>query len=221
MPTLIDKRFDLVLTDPPYGINICGNSKPVGIAADKSRKATNETWDNLPPPKIAFEEMFRLSANQIIFGGNYFLEYLFNSQCYIVWDKRGNLPSVPFADTEWAWTSFNKMSKKYTVINHGFIKDSKETICHPTQKPLLLITMIVLDFTALTDIIFDPFLGSGTTLVAAQNEGRQGVGIESKEDYCKIAVERLRQPSFFSLPESKPNGNQKSTQMKLEGIDNA
>jgi len=196
--------MDLCLTDPPYGIGICGNANHFGIATYASRQATNETWDNQIPTKEVFRHIFRLSKNQIVFGANYFWEYFYSSQCYIIWDKRGNLPDVPFCDMEFAWTSFvTKPSKRYLVIQHGFITDSKEDRVHPTQKPLILFTRIMNDFSDLNHLILDPFMGSGTTLVAAQNEGRRAIGIELSEEYCRIAVDRLRQPSFFSLPTMK------------------
>lgn len=205
MPRLEPVLFDLCLTNPPYGIKICSNANKFGIATDLSRQATDDKWDDRPPGKEEFDYIFRLSKNQIVFGANYFWEYFYSSQCYIVWDKRGNMPDVPFCDTEFAWTSFvDKPSKRYVVINHGFIKDSPEKREYPTQKPLVLFTQIINDFSIVSDTIFDPFMGSGTTLVAAQNEGRRAIGIELSEEYCRIAVDRLRQPSFFSLPAVQP-----------------
>ena len=137
--------------------------------------------------------MFRVSNNQIVFGANYFWENFYSSQCYIIWDKRGNLPKVPFCDTEFAWTSFSKMSKKYLVRNHGFIKDSKDIKTgHPTQKPTELFKAILKDFTEEGDTILDPFLGSGTTARACKDLGRKCIGIEREEKYCKIAINRCQ-----------------------------
>jgi site-specific DNA-methyltransferase (adenine-specific) len=196
------KKIALVLTDPPYGIAICRNSKLIGVATDSSRKSTNHTWDDEVPGKAIFEQIFRVSDNQIIFGANYFLEYLYSSPCYIVWDKRGTLPYVPFAPTEWAWTSFDKMPKKYTVINHGFIRDSPEDKTgHPTQKPLLLMEQIILDFTKPGDTIIDPFMGSGTTVVAALNTGRKAIGIERDPTYFAIAKSRIEKAAQMAAGE--------------------
>lgn len=104
-----------------------------------------------------------------------------------IWD-------VPFCPTEFAWTSFDRQSKKYTCINHGFIHDEKEPIRqHPTAKPLPVFIGIISDFAKENDLILDPFLGSGTTLVAAKNLGRRAIGIEINLDYCRIAEDRLRQ----------------------------
>jgi site-specific DNA-methyltransferase (adenine-specific) len=188
-----DKSFDLVLTDPPYGIKINRNSNQFGVATKTSRKATDLNWDDNIPSKEYFDEIMRVSKNQIIFGANYFWEYFYSSQCYIIWDKRGDLPDVPFAPTEFAWTSFaNKMSKRYVVRNHGFIRDSKdERTVHPTQKPSELFVKILQDFTNEGDTVLDPFLGSGTTLVACEKTNRNGIGIEKQADYFEIAQRRI------------------------------
>ncbi len=191
LPTL--EKVDLVLTDPPYGIKITRSAKVVGTSSHKSRKATNEDSDDAAPDDALIALVMASSKNQIIFGANYFWQCFYSSPCYVIWDKRGNLPPVPFADTEFAWTSFNRMSRKYTVINHGFIKDAKEGREHPTQKPLMLFKFILSDFTKPDETILDPFMGSGTTLRAAKDLGLQSIGIEIEEKYCEIAAERLRQ----------------------------
>jgi len=193
MRTLDAGAVDCVLTDPPYGIKINRVSKLVGNAVYASRKATDLDWDDTIPTKEYFQEMMRVSKNQIIFGANYFWEYFYSSQCYIIWDKRGDLPSVPFCDTEFAWTSFvDRMSKKYTIINHGFIRDSKDKKTgHPTQKPTELFTKILLDFTRPGDTILDPFMGSGTTGVACMQLGRKFIGCEIDKGYFEIAKKRI------------------------------
>jgi len=193
MAGMVAESVDCVVTDPPYGIAISRNSNKFGVATDRSRKASSHTWDDTIPGAEVFSEMFRVSMDQIIFGFNYFMEYLHSSPCYIVWDKRGSMPYVPFTPTEIAWTSFDRMPKKYTVVNHGFIKDSPEDrTVHPTQKPLLLMEHIVRDFTRPGDTILDPFMGSGTTGVACGHLGRRFVGIELDEGYFKIAEKRIR-----------------------------
>ncbi len=185
------EKADLCLTDPPYGIAITRNSKPVGIASDKSRGATNDSWDDNVPSKTAFDFIFEFSKNQIVFGANYFWEMFYSSQCYIVWDKRGDMPEVPFCDTEFAWTSFvEKMSKKYQVINHGFIKDDKSEVFHPTQKPLILFEKILLDFSPVAAIVYEPFSGSGTTLIACENLSRKARAVEISPAYVAVAIQR-------------------------------
>jgi site-specific DNA-methyltransferase (adenine-specific) len=96
--------------------------------------------------------------------------------------------------------TFNATSKTFDVISGPIVSQSDNTD-HPTTKPLWLITRLIQTCTNKGDLILDPFMGSGTTLLAAQNEGRRAVGIETSEEYIKIAIERLRQPSFFSIPE--------------------
>lgn len=205
MRELPDKCVDAVVTDPPYGEMIDRKSNTYGDSPQTSRVAGGKAWDDNIPTAEYFAELFRISRNQIIFGGNYYLEYLHSTRCYIVWDKRGNLPQVPFCDTEWAWTSFDKMSKKYTVINHGFIRDSKdERSGHPTQKPTEVMVQIINDFTSPTDIILDPFLGSGTTAVAAIRTGRQFIGFEIDPHYCEIAERRIRDERAQTKIEFEP-----------------
>lgn len=190
-----DKSVDLVLTDPPYGIGITRNAKdvPGRLAPHRARKATADTWDDAVPDSRYFKEMFRVSRNQIVFGANYFWNEFYPSQCYIIWDKRGNLPKVPFCDTEFAWTSFtNRMSKKYTVVNHGFIRDSKDdSTGHPTQKPTELFKMILEDFTKPGDVVLDPFGGSFSVGVACVKAGRHFVGCEIDPSYYAIAQRRI------------------------------
>ena len=183
---------DAVITDPPYGIGITRNSKSIGIAAHLSRQATGEAWDDRIPTSAHFHELKRVSRNQIVFGANYFWEHFYSSPCYIVWDKRGDLPDVPFAPTEFAWTSFNKMSKRYVIRNHGFIRDSKdERTGHPTQKPTELFAAIINDFTRPGDLILDPFCGSGTTGIACVQTGRRFIGVEIDPGYADIARARI------------------------------
>jgi len=197
MKHIPDGAVDLVLTDPPYGIKLPRKSNRYGVATNFSRKSDGSDWDDQRPPKEAFDEMFRVSQHQIVFGANYFWEYFYATPCYLIWDKRVTLPSVPFADTEFAWTSFNKMSKKYNLINHGFISQMNEAREHPTQKPLALFKSILIDFSNEGDLILDPFLGSGTTVVAAKELGRRFIGIEIEPKYCEIANNRLRQEILF------------------------
>jgi site-specific DNA-methyltransferase (adenine-specific) len=195
MPQLKDKSVDLVLTDPPYGKQWARGKNGIGVLKDKNEKFENVSWDTSIPTKEIFGEIFRISKNQIIFGGNYFTEFLPPSNCWIVWDKLGELKlgkQIPFAHCELLWTSFKKTVRKYTLRQQGFINDSKDTREHPTQKPTELIKQILIDWNDNTNIIFDPFLGSGTTLVACKELGRRGIGIEISEKYCEIAVKRLR-----------------------------
>ena len=134
-----------------------------------------------------------LSENQIIFGGNYFTDFLFPSRCWIVWDKVGeNNFKNPFSDVELAWTSFSKVCKKYLCIQQGFVnEDKKQPRLHPTQKPLKLFECILQDYTNEGDLILDCFSGSGTTAVACHNLKRRFICIEKDKDYYEASVKRL------------------------------
>lgn len=203
MRGLPDKAIDLVLTDPPYGIKITRNAKLVGVATYASRRATADAWDDAIPHKEYFDEIKRISRQQIVFGANYFWEHFYSSQCYIVWDKRGGLPDVPFCPTEFAWTSFvDKPSKQYVVRNHGFIRDADEQRTgHPTQKPVKLMIAILRDFSRPGDLVFDPFAGSGSTAVACIQTQRRFLGCEISPLYHAIAKRRIEQAQMqLALP---------------------
>lgn len=188
---LPDKCVDLVLTDPPYGINVAKNGK---VGGEKCCKVTDygaKEWDSEIPHKEIFEEIMRVSKNQIIFGGNYFVEYLKNSPCWIVWDK---LNTGNFADCELAWTSFKSAVRKYEFLWNGMLQQNmsnKEKRIHPTQKPADLFGMILRDYSKEGDLIVDPFSGSGTTAVACHRLKRRFICIEKDKDYWAASVKRL------------------------------
>ena len=198
MKKLPDKCIDLVLTDPPYGINVGGKSrervnvgggKPFGksgggkIVSPKSYRGFD---DSRIPDKEVFEEMFRISKNQIIFGGNYFVEHLRNSPCWVVWDKDN---SGNFADCELAWTSFPTAIRKFKFRWNGMLQEhmgkAKENREHPTQKPVDLMKFCIDTYSEEGQIILDPFLGSGTTAIACINLKRKWIGIEREKEYIK------------------------------------
>lgn len=198
MKRVPDNYFDLVLTDPPYGINAhkkrgdTGKNKHI-----KQKDYKGGEWDTHIPQSEIFTEMFRISKNAIIFGGNYFIENLHNTSSFIVWDKLNgdNL----YADCELAWTNFHTAVRKYEFKWHGFIQQdmaNKETRHHPTQKPVELFKLILRDYAQYGFKIYDPFLGSGTTAIACKalnHMNLQWVGTELEPDYCEIANNRLSQ----------------------------
>lgn len=144
------------------------------------------------PPKAVFDEMFRISKNVIIFGGNYFAHLLPPSNCWIVWDKKGDIAfQNPFADCELLYTSFKKPIKKIVFRQQGFITDSKDKRFHPTQKPSELVQMLIEQWTEPGQVVCDPFLGSGTTAIAAVRSGRHYIGFEKDPEFFKIACSRL------------------------------
>lgn len=205
MKSIPDKSIDLVLTDPPYGISVdtrmhkTSNQKSGnGLALKGSYINTN--WDNSIPEGKIFNEMFRVSKNQIIFGGNYFIENLHNSPCWIVWDKDNG--TTNFADCELAWTSYSSPIRKFKYRWNGMLQEdmaNKETRFHPTQKPVGLLERILDKYSKLGNTILDPFLGSGSTAIACRQLSRNFIGIEINPDYCKIAEDRLAQTELFIL----------------------
>jgi site-specific DNA-methyltransferase (adenine-specific) len=184
---LPDKSIDLLCTDPPYGIGIANTGK-LGKAT-----FTPKDWDAAIPPKVCFDEMLRVSKRQIIWGGNHFAHYLPPSRCWLVWWKNDGLPCGTFADCEMAWTSFHKPAQVFNSRWRGFIRDSKEPrVGHPTQKALEVMKWCIASFSQPGDTILDPFLGSGTTAVAAKLLGRNCIGVERDAEYMEMARERLR-----------------------------
>jgi DNA modification methylase len=208
MHEMEDNSVDLVLTDPPYGIGECGaknhsrdsfpgfSKSKIGKPRTKKIKSTkflDKDWDFEKPNKKYFDEIQRISKDQIIFGGNYFADVLPPSSCWIVWDKdNGN---NDFADCELCWTSFKTAVRKYKHRWNGMLQEDmkhKEIREHPTQKPAKLIEKILRDYSKDGMTIFDPFLGSGTTAVACINTGRNFIGIEKDAEYFEIAQKRIK-----------------------------
>jgi len=194
MKEMADNSVEVILTDPPYGIKTAMTGKIGGDAACKVTEYGYQEWDKAIPDKMYFDEIKRISKNQIIFGGNYFVEYLKNSSCWIVWDKHGGGKyDNNFADCELAWTSFRKAVKRYSILWDGMLRVEKEyKRTHPTQKPIRLFCHILEDFTKDNDLICDPYLGSGTTAIACERLNRRWIGIEISKEYCDIAVERIK-----------------------------
>lgn len=169
-------HFDLLLTDPPYGIYLKGGKwgKKVGNGMD---------WDKQTSDDITISLARSICHKQIIWGGNYY--QLPPSRCWLSWNKpeRG----LTMADAELAWTSFDSNIR---VFDSSRNPDGKRL--HPTQKPLDLMTWCLQQAGDVRTVL-DPFAGSGTTLVAAKLRGLQATGIEQNPDYCAIIKERLSQ----------------------------
>lgn len=194
-----DKSVDLLLTDPPYGINIAKNGTVGGEHLAKTKWYGVQEWDSTIPSKEHFKEMFRVSKNQIIFGGNYLTEYLRPSSCWVIWDKYN---SGNFADAEMAWTSFDRATRLFKWRWNGMLQEQmkwKEKRYHPTQKPVPLFRWILERFSSEGDIVLDPFLGSGTTAVACKQLGRRYIGIERESHYCDVARKRLTQSNLLEV----------------------
>lgn len=189
MQKMPDKSIDLIITDPPYGKNADKGTNGFGIATNRRYKSN---WDSKRPAKEYFDEMQRISKNMILFGANYFCDFLPPSNCWIFWDKKGDIKfQNPFADGELIYTTFTKPIKKYTLVQQGFITESKDKRYHPTQKPVELLTTIISQFSKPSDVILDCFMGSGSTGVACLKTNHDFIGIELDKQYFKIAKDRL------------------------------
>lgn len=201
MKKMADKSVDLVLTDPPYGIGIA-KSGTIGVEVKAELKQYQVSdWDNKTPTQEYFNEILRIAKTAIIFGGNYLTDKLPPNKCWICWDKR--IPKgFTKAQIELCWTNSTSYSRLYSVLWNGMIRDrsmGNETRFHPTQKPTGIIKYILNDFSKENNIIFDPFMGSGTTGVACKELGRKFIGIEINKEYYEIAKKRIdnTQESMF------------------------
>ena len=190
---LPDKCVDLVLTDPPYGIDYGGQL----IKGEEYKTQTNKhgwrnfgngEWDKERPSAEIFREMLRVSKNQIIWGGNYFADLLPASQGWFVWNKMQR--NFSLADGELAWTSFDKALRIFDYARGRANQDEK---IHPTQKPLKLIEWCLVRGGVENDLVLDCFSGSGTTAVACHNLKRRFICIEKDPEYWKASCERLEQ----------------------------
>lgn len=195
LPTL--PNVDLVLTDPPYGIGeAAGKNKSRGKLAVAKDYGDND-WDDNPPPAWLWGLLSEKSTHQIIFGGNYFP--LPPSKCWLVWDKENG--ESDFADCELAWTNLPRAVRRLRWRWAGMMQEDmahKEFREHPTQKPIPVMSWC-LTLAPEARTVIDPFMGSGTTLVACKKAGVQCTGIDREERYCEIAVNRLRQGVLFGV----------------------
>lgn len=183
MATLPDNAFDLAIVDPPYGININMN---MGRKKGKKEKHTKKDWDKGVPPQEYFDELFRISKNQVIWGGNYF--QLPVTGAWVYWHK--SVPEgVSFADGELAWTSFKGTLKEARIAYSGFV--GSEGKIHPTQKPVVLYEWILTRYAKESDRILDTHLGSGSSRIAAYNLGFDFVGCEIDKEYFDKQEERF------------------------------
>lgn len=207
-----DKYFQLAIVDPPYGINAPnmsmgsnksrkGDGYPSISTAEKNKKGRlNQgagklkdraiqkmpiVWDYQKPTQEYFDELFRVSVNQIIWGGNYF--DLPPTRCIICWDKCQ--PWENFSQWEMAWTSFDKPAALYRLSNTG--GSNREKKIHPTQKPVKLYKWLISKFANEGDKILDTHAGSASSLIAAYEMGHQYLGFEIDESYYNDAIQRM------------------------------
>lgn len=191
-------RCDLLLTDPPYGLGIDGQKESINANPKHNRKAHEHLgWDAERPSRLAFELMLHKSENQIIWGGNYFIDRLppRPRKGWLFWDKGQR--DLTMSDGEFAWSSFDFPSRAYTLNRAALAQDGTE---HPTQKPIRLMKWC-LGLVPAAQTVLDPFMGSGSTGVAAVAMGKQFIGIEKEPRYFDIACRRIedaqRQGDFF------------------------
>lgn len=186
MRQMPDNAFDLAIVDPPYGININMN---MGRKKGAPIKHAKKDWDAQIPPPLYFEELQRVSSNQIIWGGNYFPLPL--TKAWIFWDK--NVPEdLSFADGELAWTSFDKTLVKARVPYSGFTGKDDDGRIHPTQKPVALYKWLLDRYAKPGDKILDTHLGSGSIAIACHDYGYDLTGYELDTDYYNAAMQRLK-----------------------------
>jgi site-specific DNA-methyltransferase (adenine-specific) len=176
-----DGYFELAIVDPPYGINVKTR------VFDDGKK-----WDNEIPKKEFFDELFRVSKNQIIWGGNYFLDHLRATPCFIIWDKKmteNHLMSM----SEFAWTSFktkNLIFRQPPVGDRGFYNIDGKRI-HPTQKSIKLYEWLLINYAKEGDKILDTHLGSGSIAIACHNLEFDLTACELDPDYYNAAIKRI------------------------------
>jgi site-specific DNA-methyltransferase (adenine-specific) len=197
MARMRDKEFDLAICDPPYGI---GCAKTINIENKKKgfihrELHTAKQWDNKRPNGNYFSEIQRISQFQIIWGANYFTDFLYPVKGWIVWDKKENQTQGSyFSDGEMAWTNINTPLRifKYGWIGVDYINHPiREIKIHPTQKPVALYQWLLKNYAKPGDKILDTHLGSGSSAIAADIMGFDFTGYEIDRDYYEAALERF------------------------------
>lgn len=193
-----DKHFDLAIVDPPYR----ERSKNDGTATMRAKNISESRKDMFgdKPNSDYFSELFRISKNQIIWGGNNFIEFLSNTNCMIFWYKQNPMPN--YSDGEFAWTSFQSVSKCLNLPHFGAHTADKDKI-HPTQKPVALYKWLLQNYAKPGDKILDTHVGSASSLIACYDMGFDAVGFELDADYYKASKQRLddfiRQPKLIDM----------------------
>ena len=184
-----DNYFDLAIVDPPYGLDLAnmnmglGKSKKASKA--KNRKWVSKDWDKATPKSEYFEELFRVSNTQFVWGGNYF--DLPPCNFYIIWDKE--IPNgLSFADCEMCWTSLHKAPR---IFRYSAYKAEK-TKFHPTQKPVKLYEWLLMNYAKEGDKILDTHLGSGSIAIACHNLGFELTSCELDKDYYEASIKRIK-----------------------------
>ncbi len=200
-----DKYFDLAVVDPPYGIDWMKQIQNPNTKANW-KVYENKEWDKSIPPPEYWNELFRVSKNQIVWGGNYMTEYLKPKHCWIIWDKMQEFSGAVF---EMAWTSFDSPAKAFRMSRvEAYANQNK---IHPTQKPTRLYEWIFDKYASEGDLILDTHLGSGSSRIAAHKAGLSFVGCELDKEYFDAQERRFKdyvsQLTMFSHDSLHPNPN--------------
>jgi len=188
MKEMSDNQFDLAIVDPPYGI---------GANKEKEHNGWKDygykEWDNKIPDKEYFTELFRISKNQIIWGGNYMTDYLKPSMGWVMWDKGQREFSL--ADGELAWTSFKRALRIFEMPRGAALSDANNNggKIHATQKPVKLYEWLLMKYAKEGDTILDTHLGSGSIAIACHNLGFELTGYEIDKEYFEAAKKRIEQ----------------------------
>jgi len=196
MRQMKDNQFDLAIVDPPYGIGMDGTlgkaSKKTKGFTFKAKEYQQKNWDNETPKKEYFDELFRVSKNQIIWGANYFTDKLPIIKNYVFWYKKGLSKDSKFNEGEFAYLSRGR-TRMIDIWWNGFgVINSGEKRTHPTQKPVKLYEWLLDNYAEEGQTILDTHLGSGSIAVACHNRGFDLTGFEIDKEYFDNAKERLR-----------------------------
>lgn len=183
-----DKFYKLAIVDPPYNI-VSQQLRGIGSRIDASGKMND--WNNKKPPQEYYDELFRVSEKQIIWGANNFI--LPESEYFIVWDKQQSVAN--FASAEYAWTNVKMPAKVFRYSIHQVMSDRKEDggKIHPTQKPVKLYEWLLTNYAKTGDKILDTHLGSMSSVIACLNLGFEITGCELDKDYFEAGIKRVEQ----------------------------
>jgi site-specific DNA-methyltransferase (adenine-specific) len=182
-----DNYFDLAIVDPPYGIGIDGQKKSVNKNPKHNRKEhTQKNWDNAIPTEEYFNELKRVSKNQIIWGANYFTEHLKPTKAWIFWYKGQR--NLTMSDGEMAWTSFNMVTRQFELNRASLLA---QNTFHPTEKPYKLYKWILDKYANKGDKILDTHLGSGSIAIACHDYGFELTACELDKEYFDKAMQRI------------------------------
>jgi len=193
-----DNYFDVAIVDPPYGIGVSKTKHHQNNTIDKITTYNAKQWDNATPTAEYWNELFRVSKNQIVWGGNYFTEYLTPTKDWIIWDKE-QPEKMHFAQAELAWQSFGRgirifkrsIAKDQNRVSNNRIKAQQYKRIHPTQKPIPLYDWILHNYAKQGDLILDTHLGSGSSRIAAYKGGFNFVGFEIDAEYYEKQEKRF------------------------------